>query len=222
MHPPAGRKPFRVALTFDTEHPDRPSWRPGVTEAIVERLAADHVRVTFFLQGRWVEAHHEVARSIAAGGHLVGNHSFYHARMPLFGDDGLAADVREAERAIHEIVGVDPRPWFRCPFGAGHDDPRVLDGLERLGYRNIHWDVDTEDWEPGRRGETTADIVVDGAMAFGDGAVVLLHAWPDATLDAIGPIVSRLRDAGATFVGLDELEPIDAGRWLDVPGQLSA
>ena len=28
---------------------------------------------------------------------------------------------------------VDPRPWFRCPFGAGADDPRVLAAVMRLG-----------------------------------------------------------------------------------------
>jgi hypothetical protein len=37
---------------------------------------------------------------------------------------------------------------------------------------------------------------------------VLLHAWPDRTEAALDGIVRRLRDAGARFVGLDEL-PID-------------
>ncbi len=42
-----------------------------------------------------------------------------------------AADVRAAERAIIATTGIDPRPWFRCPFGAGSDDPRVLAGDRR-------------------------------------------------------------------------------------------
>ena len=40
----------------------------------------------------------------------------------------------------------------------------------------------------------------------GDGAVVLFHAWPPGTLDALPAIVDGLRDAGATFVRIDELE----------------
>ena len=42
------------------------------------------------------------------------------------------------------------------------------------------------------------------ALAQGDGAVVLLHSWPQATGEAIGAIVGGLRDAGAQLVGLDE------------------
>lgn len=209
---PSASRPFRVALTFDAEHADAPTRRSDVTETIVERLATHAVRATFFMQGRWVESRPDVARSIAFGGHLIGNHAYHHARMPLLTDEGIASDVAEAERAIRAATGSDPRPWFRCPFGAGHDDRRILAALEGLGYHDMHWDVDGEDWVPNRRSEAIADTVVDGALAFGDGAVALLHGWPDSTVDAIGPIVNRLRGAGATFVGVDELAPIATRR----------
>ena len=52
---------FRVALTFDAEHPDRPT-EPGVTAAILDRLAELAVPATFFVQGRWVEAEPAVAK----------------------------------------------------------------------------------------------------------------------------------------------------------------
>ena len=110
--------PFRVALTFDAEHPDRPT-HPGVAESILTSLDQAQVRATFFIQGRWAEAEPRTARRIAEGGHLVGNHSHYHARMPLFHADGFLTDVNAAEAVIRDVVGVDPRPWFRCPFGAG-------------------------------------------------------------------------------------------------------
>ena len=44
------------------------------------------------------------------------------------------------------------------------------------------------------------------APAVGDGAVVLFHAWPPGTLDALPAIVDGLRGAGATFVRIDALE----------------
>ena len=49
---------------------------------------------------------------------------------------------------------------------------------------------------------------IAGATAHGDGAVVLLHTWPGGTGDAVGPLVAGLRDAGATFVTIDELEAV--------------
>ncbi|MFI5199741.1 MAG: polysaccharide deacetylase family protein [Candidatus Limnocylindrales bacterium] len=198
---------FRVALTFDAEHPDRPT-QPGVAGSILETLDRAALRATFFIQGRWAEAEPGSARQIGDAGHLVGNHSYYHARMPLLHADGLLTDVRSAEAVIREVTGVDPRPWFRCPFGAGHDDPAIIAALTRLGYREVGWDVVPFDWE--RPAEAVEASVVDGACAFGDGAVVLLHSWPTSTGAALPRIVRRLTDAGATFVGVDELERLPA------------
>jgi peptidoglycan-N-acetylglucosamine deacetylase len=195
---------FRVALTFDAEHPDRPH-RVGATERVLDRLDAERITATFFVQGRWAEAFPTLARDVAERGHLIGNHSFYHARMPLLSRTGLATDVRAAERAIVNATGVDPRPWFRCPFGAGSEDPRVLAGLQRLGYRDVNWHVDGADWRPSRRGRGMAKQMVADTVAHGDGAVLLLHPWTTATWLGLDRLIAGLRDAGATFVRVDAI-----------------
>jgi peptidoglycan-N-acetylglucosamine deacetylase len=201
---------FRVALTFDAEHPDRPH-RPGVTAGILEVLAERQVPTTWFLQGRWVESAPELARQAAADGHLIGNHSFYHARLPLLTDDGLRTDIGDAERVIRETTGIDPQPWFRCPFMAGADDARVLGVVGALGYRDIGADVVLEDWEPERTGPLLAADALRETPRVGDGAVVLFHAWPPGTLDALPAIIDGLRERGAAFVRIDVLERFGAG-----------
>jgi peptidoglycan/xylan/chitin deacetylase (PgdA/CDA1 family) len=195
---------LRVALTFDAEHPDRPT-ALGVQERLLDALERADVRATVFVQGRWAEAYPDTARRIRPAGHLVGSHSFYHTRMPLFSGPGFEEDVRSAERALIDILGIDPRPWFRFPFGAGFDDPQTLARLEALGYRHSHWDVEPDDWDPRRTARQVEDTVVDGVLSHGDGAVVLLHTWPSNTIDALPGILNRLRDNGASFVPLDEL-----------------
>jgi peptidoglycan-N-acetylglucosamine deacetylase len=199
---------FRVALTFDAEHPDRPWCPPGNAERILDTLRDRDVRATMFVQGRWAEAYPETARRIADEGHLVGHHSHYHARMPLLLESGFPQDIADGAAAIEAATGRDPRPWFRCPFGAGYDDARVRAQLETLGYRHVHWHVALEDWEPFRTGAAIAADAIAGATAHGDGVVVLLHTWPGGTGDAVAPIVDGLRDAGATFVTVDELETV--------------
>lgn len=195
----------RIALTFDAEHPDRPRCRPGVQEEILDVLDRLDARATFFIQGRWAEAYPETARRIARAGHLVGSHGFYHARLPLLTDEGLAEDLRAAAAAIHAVAGISPVPWFRCPFGAGHDDPRVLAAIRAEGYRNVHWDVWAEDWDPDRTGVQIELDVSREALAHGDGTVILLHTWPEPTVDALPGLVERLRAAGATLVTIDRL-----------------
>jgi peptidoglycan/xylan/chitin deacetylase (PgdA/CDA1 family) len=196
----------RVALTFDAEHPDRPWCPPANADRILDDLAERQTKATFFVQGRWAESQPESARRIAEDGHLVGNHSKYHARMTLLTDDGLRTDVGEAAEAIHSATGADPRPWFRCPFGDGHDDPRVLGILADLGYRNVHWHVELEDWEPWRDGQAISRDAIQKVRTHGDGSVVLLHTWPGGTGDAVPVIVDGLREAGFAFVRLDELQ----------------
>lgn len=195
----------RVALTFDAEHPDRPSHSPGNAERILDLLGEASVRATFFVQSRWAEANPSTARRIGAEGHLVGNHSAFHARMTLFSDDGLRRDVLEAGATIAEITGTDPLPWFRCPFGDGRDDPRVLGILAGLGYRNVHWHVEALDWEPQRTAAEVARETVEGALAHGDGAVVLLHTWPDSTAQGLNDAIDGLARSDVSFVTVDEL-----------------
>jgi peptidoglycan/xylan/chitin deacetylase (PgdA/CDA1 family) len=196
---------FRVALTFDAEHADRRHRVPDGTERVLDRLATEGVPATFFVQGRWAEAEPRVARRIAADGHLVGNHTHHHAPMTSLTPRGRAADVRAAEAAIRRVLGVDPQPWFRCPFGDGMDDPAVLAGLDRLGYRSVGWDIDALDWQAHATGPAVVRRIVEGAVERGDGAVVLQHPWTRATSRALAPAIAGLRAAGATFVRLDAL-----------------
>jgi len=194
----------RVALTIDTEHPDHPC-RPGNPAAVAGTLKAAGARASFFLQGRWTSANPVLARSLAEHGHVIGNHSTSHARMPELTDEGVRASVADAGEAIAEATGVDPRPWFRCPYGAGQDDPHIRELLDGMGYRVIDWDVDANDWEPGLGPGELRRRVRDGVRDHGDGARVLMHAWPDVTADTLAAVLDDLRADGAALVGIDEL-----------------
>ena len=195
---------IRVAVTIDTEHPDHPA-APGNLEAQLDALERTQARASFFVQGRWAASHPALARRIAEAGHTIGNHSKSHAPMDMLTDEGIAASLSEAEQMIEQASGVNPRPWFRCPYGDGGDDPRVLAAIERAGYRHIGWDVDTNDWEPGRSPADLIVTVLDGVSRHGDGAIVLMHSWPDVTAAVLAELVARLRGRDARLVGVDEL-----------------
>jgi hypothetical protein len=75
--------------------------------------------------------------------------------------------------------------------------------------------VVAEDWEPGRTADDLVRDVVAGASAAGDGAVVLLHAWPASTLDALPGILEGL--AGADLVTVTDLADRDLSATADPP-----
>jgi peptidoglycan-N-acetylglucosamine deacetylase len=198
----------RVALTFDAEHPDRPHCPPGNAERILDTLGEAGARATFFVQGRWARSAPELAKRIATDGHLIGNHSKYHARMTLLTDDGIRTDVGECEQTIRDITGTDPRPWFRFPFGNGRNDPRLLATLEGIGYRNVHWQVEALDWDADKTPGDVERITLEGVAGHGDGAVVLLHTWPGSTSESLPRILKHLAEDGARFATVDELESL--------------
>ncbi len=200
-------EPGSVALTFDAEHPDRSWCPPDAAERILDVLAGAGIRATFFIQGRWAEAYPGTARRIADEGHLIGNHSHHHARMPLLLDRGLREDVDAAREAIVQATGRDPRPWFRCPWGAGAKDPRVLAALAAAGYRHVGWHVEVEDWEPTRAPQAIAADAIDGVRRHGDGTVLLLHTWPGGTVDALPRVLDDLPD-GTRFITVDALAEV--------------
>ena len=195
---------MRIALTFDTEFPGRPT-EAGVEDRLLAALAAADVRATFFLQGRWVRANPEQARRIAAAGHLIGNHSNFHAPMDGLTDEALRGDVLKAEETIRETTGVDPKPWFRCPFGAGMEDERVLVALAELGYRHVGWDVDPEDWSETHGATDVERLVLEGIRRRHEDTIVLLHAWPTATAEALPAILEALGSDGVELVTVDAL-----------------
>ena len=195
---------MRVALTFDTEFPGRPTV-PGVEDELLAALAATGVRATFFLQGRWVRANPEQARRLAEAGHLIANHSNFHAPMDGLDDELLRRDVRKAEETIQTTTGADPKPWFRCPFGAGMENERVLAALAELGYQHVGWDVDPEDWNETHGAADVARLVLEGVRGRDEDTIVLLHGWPAATAGALPAILEGLGSDGVELVTVDAL-----------------
>jgi peptidoglycan/xylan/chitin deacetylase (PgdA/CDA1 family) len=195
---------MRVALTIDTEQRSRPAG-PDNARRQLDVLRREGVRVTSFVQGRWAAAHPELAKRVADDGHLIGNHTYHHAPLSLMTDEGIRHTVTRAEEVIVSRTGVAAaRPWFRCPYGDGEHDGRVLAVLADLGYRNVGWDVDPFDWRGDRTTDEVVAAVVSGCRERA-AARVLLHSWPDVTIDALPLLIESLRAEGAEFVTVDEL-----------------
>jgi peptidoglycan/xylan/chitin deacetylase (PgdA/CDA1 family) len=199
---------MRVALTIDTEHPDRPCSGRALDGTLA---ALDGIPATFFIEGRWARANPEDAVKIAAAGHVLGNHSQHHAPFDFLTDGGIAKDLAEAEETIQGVMGRSPRPWFRCPFGAGMHDARVLAAISAEGYTHVAWDVDPRDWHEDNDAAEVERAVLTGVRERDD-SIVLLHSWPDVTAAALPGILDGLAAAGAELVDVGALTDVSASR----------
>src|SRR6476646_12007742 len=107
-----------VVLTFD----DGPL--PKYSNQILEILAAQCVKATFFLVGRQAQANPEGVRKVRDAGHTIATHTQNHPsnmnRLPIARaqkeiDDGIAS----VTAALAD--GTAPAPFFRIP-GLGRSD----------------------------------------------------------------------------------------------------
>jgi peptidoglycan/xylan/chitin deacetylase (PgdA/CDA1 family) len=190
-HGPRDRR--RIALTFD-DGPGR------LTEAVLDVMAAQGARATFFVLGSRLAGRERVVARTIAEGHEVGSHGWDHT--PLAGRAGTALrDLARGRVAIRRAGGAWPRV-FRAPYGAV--SPGVVAAARAAGMATVGWDLDPQDYEtPGA--DAIAERVLAGARA---GSIVLLHDDRRAlepTVTAAARIVPALQARGLELVTVSEL-----------------
>ena len=186
-----------VALTFD----DGPA--PGNTPRILEILEALDVKATFYLVGEAIRYHPAKARSIAAAGHEIGNHSYTHSRMVLRSLDFVSREIEETSALIRG-AGFAGDIHFRPPYGKKLFTLPYY--LWREDIKTISWSVAPESaLPPGASAAAIADYVVEHTEP---GGIVLLHVMFESrenSLAAVPLIIEGLRERGYRFVTVAEL-----------------
>jgi peptidoglycan/xylan/chitin deacetylase (PgdA/CDA1 family) len=192
-----------VALTFDA------GANADAVPSILATLRREGVPATFFLTGNFVRDFPAAARSIAAAGFRIGDHTISHPYLTRLGDAAVQQEILGGAQQIASVTGKNPAPLFRFPFGDA--DARTIAIANRAGYVPVRWTVDTLGWE-GTAGKISASVVVSRVLAAArPGEIVLMHVGsnPDDhttfDADALPQVISGLRARGYLFVTLDAL-----------------
>lgn len=184
-----------VTLTFD----NGPT--PGITEPVLDLLAAHNVPATFFAIGRKLATPHgaELARRSVAAGHRVGGHTWTHSVQFGGADDAVITEELDRTRVAVDDLGGTPL-LFR-PYGAGGviDDrlmsPFGASTLRSQGYTCVLWNVLPGDWRD-------PDGWVNHALHGIDEhpwSVVVLHDVVGAALDKLDEFLTAAGSRGAEW-----------------------
>ena len=207
-----GTRPPKIALTFD----DGPDAR--YTPQLLDILAENNARATFFVLGALVDRHAKLVRRMEKERHEIGIHSWWHADFTKIPSEEIADDLKRCQVALDAVV-ERPIRWVRPPYGALNS--RVESVIDASGYRIALWTVDPHDWKSPGSG-VIASRVLNRAH---DGAIVLLHDGGgnrSGTVEAMRQVVPRLKARGFELVtvseltGLSEPPPIDRGMQLTI------
>ncbi len=197
----AGNDSSEIALTYD----DGPN--DGATERLLEVLARHEVRATFFLIGSFARLRPEMVRSIAAGGHLIGNHTMTHPWLAWQSARRIREEMSGCNAVLEDVLGAPVR-YFRPPHGARR--PYVLRVARELGLTAVQWNVMAGDWNP-VDAATIAGRVSRGIVRNqrkGRASNVLLHDGGHIaigqprlpTVEATEQLLSRSKRSGMKFV----------------------
>lgn len=115
----------------------QPSRVEGSTEVILELLARHGATGTFFVVGWLAERKPGLVRRIAAAGHEIASHSWWHRRVPTLSPDEFLDDVSRTRALLEDLTG-HPVLGFRAPsFSILPGMDWAFDALLEAGYT---WD----------------------------------------------------------------------------------
>ncbi|NCC16906.1 MAG: polysaccharide deacetylase family protein [Clostridia bacterium] len=126
----------QVSISFDA------AWGAEDTDNLLQILANNNVKATFFLCGYWVEDYPEEVKKIAEAGHDLGNHSSTHPHMNQLSSEQIAKELADCHAAVKNLTGLE-MDLFRPPFGEYNNT--VIDTAFASSYYPIQWDIETLD-----------------------------------------------------------------------------
>ncbi|MCK8823492.1 polysaccharide deacetylase family protein [Fuchsiella alkaliacetigena] len=180
-----------MALTINV------AWGQEYIPEMLDVLAAEDVKATFFFIGKWVEKYPELTQEIAEAGHEIGNHGYSHAHPNQLSKEELVSLIKDNEKLLKEVTGKET-DLFAPPYGEYND--KVVQIVDELGYKTIMWTADTIDWQ-----RPAPEIITKRVLTKADkGGIVLMHPT-EPTVKALPTMIKRLKDEGYQLVTVSQL-----------------
>jgi peptidoglycan-N-acetylglucosamine deacetylase len=182
-----------IVLTFD----DGPL--PPYTDRILDILASECVKATYFIVGRMARAYPDALRRVYAQGHTIGTHSQNHPmifdRMPI---ESVQSEVEQGIASTATVLGNrnSVAPFFRIP---GLSRSLLVESyLRERGL--VTWSVDffVADWTRIQPSEVVRSAL-SRIEAKGKG-ILLLHDIHPVTVLALPSLLKELKARGYRIV----------------------
>jgi peptidoglycan/xylan/chitin deacetylase (PgdA/CDA1 family) len=180
-----------VVLTFD----DGP--QVGYTHAVLDALAAQCTKATFFSIGKMAAGLPEIIRDVAKAGHTIGTHTWSHADLSKAkSEEDWKAEIEKGASAVKRAVGGPIAPFFRFPVLKD-----TKDSLQHLSSRNMavfSADMDTFDFKF-RNPDQFVKQAMDRLERKGKG-ILLMHDVQPVTAKALPQLLAELKAKGYKVV----------------------
>ena len=197
----------RVYLTFD----DGPSIYTG---QILDILAANNVKATFFVIGR-DEEYYDYYRRIVDEGHTLGMHSYSHVYQDLYASvEAFGNEIEKLNNLLYDVTG-QKSSIFRFP-GVRSNNVAPLPIQDYIAYLNEH-NINYYDWNAlngdavtnGLSPEQLVDNIMNDVENNQD-SIVLMHdlQTTHTTVESLQLLIDTLKSEGYEILPIDADTPL--------------
>lgn len=173
------------------------AWGNEYLSPILATLKKHNVHATFFLEGRWVKNHPELAKMISSAGHEVGNHSYTHPDMKRISAGMIREEILKTNDVIKAATEKVPM-WLAPPSGSFRDEVVKIAAEEKMG--TVLWSVDTIDWQ-----KPAPEVLINRVVSkIHNGAMVLMHPT-DSTAKALDSLIKEIKNKDLEIDTVSEL-----------------
>nr|WP_262364278.1 polysaccharide deacetylase family protein [Arthrobacter echini] len=174
-----------------------------VIRRYVDFARTSGTRLTFFLNGSypgWSE-HAALLQPLVTSGQIqLGNHTWSHADLTSLSDTGIVSELQRNHDFIVSTFGVDPRPYYRPPFG--YRDARTDAAAASIGYTSpVMWYGSLADSSP-RSEQQIIDLATEW---FLPAHIIIGHLNFPAVTQVFGQLRQLITDRGLITVTLDDI-----------------
>lgn len=171
-------------------------WGTEVVYGILDVLDEYRATATFFIGGCWADDNTECVKEIAARGHEIGSHGYFHLDHSAMNYEENLAEIGRSAEFLNLASGTTVS-LFAPPSGAYCE--ATLSAAEALGLKTVLWSKDTIDWR-----DKEEDVCFRRATEdVTGGDLVLMHPM-EHTLAALPRILSAYAQAGLRTVTVSE------------------
>ncbi|WLR43498.1 polysaccharide deacetylase family protein [Bacillus carboniphilus] len=162
------------------------AWGNEYLPEMLSILNQNHVKATFFLEGRWAKNNPQLVKMIKEEGHEIGNHSYTHPKMENLSFQSNLKELKNTNDVIQSLTG-DQVKWFAPPSGSFNKE--TIQAADELGLFTIMWSVDTVDWQ-----RPAPHVLIERVMnKVHNGAIILMHPT-SSTVQSLETLIMSIKN----------------------------
>lgn len=184
------------------------AWGDEFIEPMLNTLDAAQAKATFFLDGKWLASHVDMAREIQRRGHQLENHGYSHKDMSKLGEYEQTQEIKKTQELLQDKLAIVNK-WFAPP--SGDFNMMTVAIAHRLQLKTVLWTLDTIDW----RNPAPWSIVQKIQTKVEAGNLILMHPTSSSS-QALPAMIEAIKQKGLVLGTVDEIA--SSARIMDQQG----